>query len=146
MFFVATVGTDVVGWVHVAGSELEKLEHTAELTVGVIETYRGHGIGSHLLERGLAWAGSRGYEKMYNSVPSSNEEAVEFLKTNGWEIEAVREDHYKLGRRLRRRGDDGGPALRRWSAPRTAVPARRPSASTTPAARTATSVSRTHGA
>jgi len=33
---------------------------------------------------------------MYNSVPSSNEEAVEFLKTNGWEIEAVREDHYKL--------------------------------------------------
>ena len=97
MFFVATVGNDVVGWVHVAGSELDKLEHTAELTVGVIETYRGHGIGSHLLSRGLEWAGSRGYEKMYNSVPASNEEAVEFLKANGWEIEAVREDHYKLG-------------------------------------------------
>src|SRR6056297_3283365 len=52
MFFVATVGEEVVGWVHLAGSELEKLAHTAKLTVGVIEIYRGHGIGSHLLERG----------------------------------------------------------------------------------------------
>ncbi|MFB6268464.1 MAG: GNAT family N-acetyltransferase, partial [Halobacterium sp.] len=76
MFFVATVGNDVVGWVHVAGSELEKLQHTAELTVGVIDSYRGHGIGSHLLERGLEWAGSRGYEKIYNSVPASNEDAI----------------------------------------------------------------------
>src|SRR6056297_1789973 len=79
MFFVATVGNDVVGWVHIAGSELEKLAHTAELTVGVIDAYRGHGIGSHLLERGLEWSQSHGYEKLYNSVPASNEDAVSFL-------------------------------------------------------------------
>lgn len=96
MFFVATVGNDVVGWVHVAGSELNKLQHTAELTVGVIESYRGHGMGSHLLERGLEWAGSREYEKIYNTIPASNEEAVAFLENHGWEIEATREDHYKL--------------------------------------------------
>jgi ribosomal protein S18 acetylase RimI-like enzyme len=96
MFFVATVGSDVVGWVHIAGSELEKLDHTAELTVGVIENYRGHSIGSHLLERGVEWAGSRGYEKLYNNVPATNEQAMEFLKTHGWEVEAKREDHYNL--------------------------------------------------
>jgi len=97
MFFVATVGEDVVGWVHLAGSELEKLAHTAKLTVGVIETYRGHGIGSHLLERGLEWAQSRGYEKLYNSAPSTNEEAIAFLEDRGWEVEARRADHYRLG-------------------------------------------------
>jgi ribosomal protein S18 acetylase RimI-like enzyme len=97
MFFVATVGDDVVGWVHLAGSELEKLSHTAKLTVGVIETYRGHGIGSHLLERGLEWAASRGYEKLYNSAPSTNDAAIEFLEDRGWEIEARRADHYRLG-------------------------------------------------
>jgi ribosomal protein S18 acetylase RimI-like enzyme len=99
MFFVATVGSDVVGWVHVAGSELDKLQHTAELTVGVIDNYRGHGIGSHLLERGLEWAGSRGYEKIYNSVPASNDDAIAFLENHGWAVEATREDHYKLGDR-----------------------------------------------
>ena len=96
MFFVATVEEEVVGWVHLHAPELDKLSHTAELTVGVIEEYRGHEIGSHLLSRGLEWAGTHGYEKVYNSVPSTNEEAIEFLEAHGWEIEAIREDHYKL--------------------------------------------------
>lgn len=96
MFFVSTVGDEVVGWVHLYAPELEKLAHTAELTVGVLEEYRGHGVGSHLLARGLEWAGSNGYEKVYQSVPSTNDAAIEFLKGQGWETEAVREDHYQI--------------------------------------------------
>lgn len=96
MFFVATVNDEVVGWVHVHAPEFEKLSHTAELTVGVIEEYRGNGLGSHLLERGLEWAASNGYEKVYQSIPATNDAATEFLETNGWEVEAVREDHYKI--------------------------------------------------
>ncbi|ARS90767.1 GNAT family N-acetyltransferase [Natrarchaeobaculum aegyptiacum] len=96
MFFVATVEEEVVGWVHLYAPEVEKLSHTAELTVGVLEEYRGYGIGAHLLARGLEWAGSNGYEKVYQSVPSSNEDAIAFLEAHDWETEAVREDHYKL--------------------------------------------------
>jgi ribosomal protein S18 acetylase RimI-like enzyme len=96
MFFVATVEDDVVGWVHIRAPELNKLAHTAELTVGVLAEYRSHGIGSHLLERGLAWASSEGYEKVYQSVPSTNEAAIAFLEEHGWETEAVRENHYKI--------------------------------------------------
>jgi len=95
VFFVATVDGDVVGWVNINTHETEKLDHTAELTVGVLEEYRSHGIGSELLERGLEWAEKNGYEKIYNSVPDSNEAAIEFLKDHGWEVEATREDHYK---------------------------------------------------
>jgi L-amino acid N-acyltransferase YncA len=96
MFFVACVDDDVVGWVHLEHPEMEKLSHTAELTVGVLDEYRGHGIGSHLLQRGLEWAAQQGYERIYNSVPSTNEAAIAFLKEHGWEEEARREDHYKL--------------------------------------------------
>lgn len=113
MFFVATVengGThsvpdpssgvspheEVVGWAHLHAPELEKLSHTAELTVGVLEGYRGRGIGSRLLERALEWAAENGYEKLYQSVPSTNERAIEFFEGRGWEVEAVRKDHYKL--------------------------------------------------
>ena len=77
--------------------EIEKLSHTAEPTVGVIDQNRGHGMGSHLLGRGLEWAKSEGYEKIYSSVPSTNEGAIEFLRDRGWETEAVREKHYKFG-------------------------------------------------
>lgn len=96
IFFVATVNGEVVGWVHLKHPEVEKLSHTAELTLGVLEEYRGNGIGSHLLERGLEWAGSRGLEKIYNSVPATNGTAIEFLTGRGWDEEARREDHYKL--------------------------------------------------
>lgn len=96
VFFVATVNSDVVGWVHLTSPEIEKLSHTAELTVGVLEEYRGHGIGSHLLQRGLEWANGNDYEKVYNSIPSTNEDAITFLDHHGWETEAVRERHYKI--------------------------------------------------
>jgi ribosomal protein S18 acetylase RimI-like enzyme len=96
IFFVATVDSEVVGWVHLKHPEVEKLDHTAELTVGVLESYRGYGIGSHLLERGLEWAASQGFERIYQSVPASNEAAIGFLEERGWETEAVREDHYKM--------------------------------------------------
>ncbi|PSP76911.1 GNAT family N-acetyltransferase [Halobacteriales archaeon QS_1_68_20] len=96
MFFVATVGDDVVGWVHLYAPELEKLSHTAELTVGVLAEYRGHGVGAQLLERGLQWAASNGFERVYNTVPATNETAIEFLESHGWEVEAVREGHYRI--------------------------------------------------
>ena len=96
MFFVATVETEVVGWVNLVVSEAAKLDHTAKLTVGVLEEYRRHGIGSELLERGVRWAADNGIEKIYNSIPATNEDAIEFLSDHGWETEAVREDHYKF--------------------------------------------------
>jgi ribosomal protein S18 acetylase RimI-like enzyme len=96
IFFVATVGDEVVGWVHLKHPELGKLAHTVALTVGVLSTYRGHGIGSHLLERGHEWAADQGYEKVSQSVPASNEGAIEFLRGRGYETEAVREDHYRI--------------------------------------------------
>lgn len=96
LFFVATVDEDVIGWVHLDLPEAEKLSHTAVLTLGLLEEYRDHGIGSALLERGTEWAHDHDFEKLYNSVPSVNEGAIGFLESHGWETEAVREDHYKI--------------------------------------------------
>ncbi|ELZ54708.1 GNAT family acetyltransferase [Haloferax sp. ATCC BAA-646] len=96
MVFVATVGDELAGWVHLDLPEAEKLSHTAVLTVGTRPEFRGHGIGSKLLDRGVDWARERGFEKLYNSVPATNEEAIAFLEGHGWETEAVRDAHYKI--------------------------------------------------
>ncbi|WP_251343952.1 GNAT family N-acetyltransferase [Haloplanus halophilus] len=96
MVFVACVDDEVVGWVHLDLPETEKLAHTAVLTVGLLPTYRGHGIGTALLERGFRWACDHDFEKLYNSVPATNEAAIDFLEAHGWETEAVREDHYRI--------------------------------------------------
>ncbi|PSQ11604.1 GNAT family N-acetyltransferase [Halobacteriales archaeon QS_5_70_15] len=94
--FVATIEGQVVGWVHLDRPEQEALAHTATLTVGVHREHRGHGIGERLLERGQRWAEAVGTEKLYNTVPATNEAAIEFLSERGWETEAVRGDHYRI--------------------------------------------------
>lgn len=96
MFFVATVNDDVVGWSHLEAPELEKLSHAAKLTVGVLSEYRRHGIGGHLLHRGLEWAAKQGYRKVYNSIPATNQDAGTFLEEHGFETEAIRRDHYRI--------------------------------------------------
>jgi GNAT superfamily N-acetyltransferase len=95
-FFVATVDEDAVGWLHVAAPGLPEMRHTAELTVGVLDEYRGAGIGRALMRRGLNWAREQGYQKVYQGTPASNTGAIEFLKHNGWEQEAIREGQYLI--------------------------------------------------
>jgi ribosomal protein S18 acetylase RimI-like enzyme len=97
VFFVATVDGEVVGWAHLRTPNQAKLAHTAQATTGVLEEYRRHGIGSHLLARSTEYAASEGYERLYDSLPATNQHGVAFLLANGWEIEAVRSDHYRMG-------------------------------------------------
>jgi len=95
VFFVATVDDDAVGWLHVEAVQSPMMDHTAELTVGVLDAYRGNGIASTLMARGLAWAEEHGLRKVYQNLPATNEAAVEFLESEGWTVESTREDHYR---------------------------------------------------
>ncbi|WP_246984731.1 GNAT family N-acetyltransferase [Halorientalis marina] len=96
VFFVAVRDDTVIGWTHLDLPQLSSLQETAQLTVGVHEECRGHGIGSLLLRRGMEWAEANGYRKLYNSVPVTNEPAIEFLDDHGWHTEAIRRDHYTI--------------------------------------------------
>jgi ribosomal protein S18 acetylase RimI-like enzyme len=111
MFFVAEIQHDeaededenrsedeneIVGWVHVHGFELPARSHTAELTVGVAPEYREQGIGGTLLERGISWADEEECIKVYQSLPATNEAALDLLNEHGWEREATRGDHYEI--------------------------------------------------
>ncbi|MES3517797.1 MAG: GNAT family N-acetyltransferase [Natronomonas sp.] len=96
VFFVATVEGTVVGWCHLDLPQVDKLQSTAGLTVGVRPEFRKEGIGSRLIERGLEWAEANGYRKVYNSVPTTNDEALVFLENHGWQTEGIRKEHYTI--------------------------------------------------
>ena len=91
---------EIIGWIHVQGFELPARDHTAELTVGVAPEYRERGVGGTLLERGVEWAGEEECLKVYQSLPATNEDALELLDEYGWEREATRADHYKVDDQL----------------------------------------------
>ncbi|RYJ12847.1 GNAT family N-acetyltransferase [Halogeometricum borinquense] len=96
VFFMAAHNDDILGWTHLDLPQIEKLQNTVQVTVGVREAYRGRGIGSRLLERALEWAKANGYRKAYNSIPAINDEAIAFLEAHDWHTEGIRRDHYTL--------------------------------------------------
>lgn len=96
VFFVATREGEVVGWTHLDLPQVEKLRSSAKLTVGVREASRENGVGSRLLERAVDWAEANGYQKLYNSVPSTNDGALAFLESHGWNTEGIRRNHYTI--------------------------------------------------
>ena len=96
VFFVATVSDDIVGWLHVGGTKAPKMGHTATLTLGILEEYRGNGLGSTLMESGLEWASGHGYAKVYQNLPATNDRAIAFLEAEGWSVESTREGHYRI--------------------------------------------------
>lgn len=100
VFFVATDDGEVVGWAHLDVPQVEKMQSAAQVTVGVREACRNNGIGSQLLERALDWAEANGYQKVYNSVPSTNDDALAFLESHGWNTEGIRREHYTIDDRL----------------------------------------------
>ena len=69
VFFVATVDGEVVGWSHLELPQVDKLQSTAQVTVGVRSDHQNRDIGSTLLDRAMDWAEANGYRKVYNSVP-----------------------------------------------------------------------------
>lgn len=96
VFFVATVEGSVVGWTHLDLPQVSSVQEIAQQTVGVKNDFRKFGIGSRLLQRGLDWAEANGYRKVYNSIPMTNDRAIEFLDAHGWQTEAIRKDHYTI--------------------------------------------------
>lgn len=95
-YFVAVHDGEVVGWVTLGAPENDRLSHGVELTMGLLDEFRGYGIGSALLDRAVSWAGAHGFRKVFSDVPASNQAAVEFLEANGWDVEAVRPNHYVI--------------------------------------------------
>lgn len=96
IFFVATVDDELVGWTHLDLPQNDHVQETAQQTVGVRRDHWGHGIGSALLQRGLDWAEANGYRKVYNSIPMTNERAIQFLDDQEWDTEAIRREHYTI--------------------------------------------------
>lgn len=99
-YFVALVDGEVIGWVNLARHEGEKLRHVVYLTMGLLDEYRGLGIGSALMDRAVSWAADHGYRKVASNVPAANDQAIDFLEKQGWEVVASRPDHYLIDDRL----------------------------------------------
>lgn len=88
--FVAGTGAQLVGFLEAAGGDFRRNRHSAVIVLGVLEGYRGRGIGKRLLEELEKWSSERGVTRLELTVMAHNERALRLYERAGFVTEGTR--------------------------------------------------------
>ena len=91
LFLVATLRGRLVGWVTLFRRPQEFRRHAAEVGIGVLQAFRGIGIGAALMRSAIDWAsGPTGLERLELNVRASNPRAQRLYERLGFVVEGRR--------------------------------------------------------
>jgi ribosomal protein S18 acetylase RimI-like enzyme len=91
-FVAVSAAGEVVGWCDVTPLDRPSLAHRGVLGMGLLPQYRGHGIGTRLIQSALVAARAFGLRRVELTVREHNTGAFELYKKTGFEIEGVQRD------------------------------------------------------
>jgi ribosomal protein S18 acetylase RimI-like enzyme len=86
---LAVVDGEPIGWVELHRGAARRLAHLAVLTVAVAPRWRGHGVGTALMDAARRWAASRHLRKLQLHVRAGNTGAIALYRRLGYEVEGV---------------------------------------------------------
>jgi len=87
--FVALSDGDVVGWCDVSRHERPIYAHVGTLGMGLLQPFRGQGIGTRLIRTTLAAAQAAGLTRIELSVYENNASAIALYKKIGFAVEGL---------------------------------------------------------
>jgi len=94
--FVAIAGGEVVGWCDITPMVRAVFAHRGVLGMGVLEAYRGAGIGRALIGAAIAGARARGLARVDLEVLADNARAIALYRAVGFVVEGVKRDAYRV--------------------------------------------------
>lgn len=94
--YYAIDGDRVVGWCDVSIPDNPRLKHRGSLGMGIVQGYRGQGVGSRLMNAIAEHAKKIGLEKIELHVYTSNLAAIALYRRFGFEQEGVIKKYRKL--------------------------------------------------
>jgi RimJ/RimL family protein N-acetyltransferase len=80
----------LVGYLIAIGGSVKRTKHSAYLVIGILEEYRGRGIGSSLFQRLEEWAINSNISRLELTVVTQNEAGIALYKKSGFEIEGIK--------------------------------------------------------
>lgn len=86
----------VVGWCDISIKDNPRMKHRGSLGMGLIDGYRGQGLGSQLMEASLQHAKKIGLEKVELAVYTTNPAAIALYRKHGFIDEGCIKNYRKL--------------------------------------------------
>lgn len=94
--YYAIDGGRVVGWADVSPYSGPRLSHRGSLGMGILQEYRGKGLGTRLLQAVIRHSKSIGLEKVELTVYTTNVAAIALYRKLGFEQEGLIRHYRKL--------------------------------------------------
>ncbi|MCA0987596.1 GNAT family N-acetyltransferase [Guptibacillus algicola] len=88
--YVAQQDDELVGYLVAIGSDAKKKQHAVYLVIGVLEKYRGTGVGTALFSTLEEWANERSIHRIELTVATPNEGGLALYKKFGFEVEGLK--------------------------------------------------------
>lgn len=88
--FLVEAEEEIVGFLGVRRGDCNRVKHSAYMAIGVLEGYRGMGIGRRLMEELDRWAVGNNISRSELTVMCHNERAVKLYEGMGYQIEGRR--------------------------------------------------------
>lgn len=108
--FIVEDNGDIIGFLSADRGLVNRIKHSAYVVIGMLESYRGKGIGMALIEKLFKWARNNKIIRLELTVVKDNRYAVNLYKKMGFKVEGIREkamivdgkyvDEYYMGRIL----------------------------------------------
>ncbi|KAB2334513.1 GNAT family N-acetyltransferase [Cytobacillus depressus] len=88
--FVAEEEGKLVGYLIAIGGSARRTQHSAYLVIGILENFRGKGIGTALFQNLEKWAMNHNISRLELTTVTQNEAGVALYKKIGFEIEGTK--------------------------------------------------------
>lgn len=108
--FIVEDNGDIIGFLSAYRGLVNRIKHSAYIVIGMLEPYRGKGIGMALIEKLFKWARNNKIIRLELTVVKDNRYAVNLYKKMGFKVEGIREkamivdgkyvDEYYMGKIL----------------------------------------------
>lgn len=83
-------GGKLVGYLVVIGGNARRTKHSSYLVIGILNEYRGLGIGTKLFKQLEKWATEHNIHRLELSVVTRNEVGLRLYKKMGFDIEGTK--------------------------------------------------------
>jgi RimJ/RimL family protein N-acetyltransferase len=95
LWLIALEGEKIIGEIDITIKNLARIKHNGWLTIGILPSHQGLGLGYALIEQAKSWAHAHGILRLEITVFQSNDRAVKLYAKSGFVVEGIRRDYVK---------------------------------------------------
>lgn len=90
VIFVAEQEEELLGYLFAIGGNVKRKQHSAYLVIGILDDYRGKGVGTKLFQKVTDWAAKQQLTRLELTVVTQNEAGVALYRKSGFRIEGTK--------------------------------------------------------